>query len=85
MVGEGEDANNLVAFAKAIADAGVRFFGAAWCPFCNEQKALFEDGAKYLPFIEVTNPDRTANQIGIDEGIDQYPRGTLAMVIVSRA
>ena len=73
LVGEGEAANDLVAFAKALADAGVRFFGAAWCPFCNEQKALFEDGAKFLPFIEVTNPDRTSNQIGIDEGIDQYP------------
>ncbi len=73
LVGEGEPANDLVAFAKALADAGVRFFGAAWCPFCNDQKALFEDGYKHLPFIEVTNPDRTSNQIGIDENITQYP------------
>ena len=71
--GEGEPANDLVAFAKALADAGVRFFGAAWCPFCNDQKALFQDGYKHLPFIEVTNPDRTQNQIAIDEGITQYP------------
>ena len=73
LVGEGENANDLVAFAKALADAGVRFFGAAWCPFCNEQKALFQDGYKHLPFIEVTNPDRTANQIATDENITQYP------------
>ncbi len=73
LTAEGEAANDLVAFAKALSDAGVQFFGAAWCPFCNEQKALFEDGAKYLPFIEVTNPNRTPNQIATDEGITQYP------------
>ncbi|MCA9192188.1 MAG: tandem-95 repeat protein [Planctomycetales bacterium] len=71
--GEGEAAPDLVAFAKALADSGTRFFGAIWCPFCNQQKALFEDGYKYLPFIEVTNPDRTPNQIAIDENITQYP------------
>ncbi len=70
---EGEPANDLVAFARALADSGTRFFGAAWCPFCTEQKQLFEDGYKFLPFIEVTNPDRTPNQVAIDEGITEYP------------
>ncbi|MEZ6133558.1 MAG: tandem-95 repeat protein [Pirellulaceae bacterium] len=70
---EGEDAPDLVAFAKALADSGTRFFGAAWCPFCTEQKELFEDGYKYLPFIEVTTPDRTPNQVAILEGISNYP------------
>lgn len=70
---EGEPANDLVAFAKALTDSGTRFFGAAWCPFCTEQKQLFEDGYKFLPFIEVTNPDRTPNQVAIDEGITEYP------------
>lgn len=35
---EGEAATDLVAFAKALADAGVVFYAAAWCPFCTEQK-----------------------------------------------
>jgi large repetitive protein len=73
LAGEGEDANDLVAFAKALADSGTRFFGAAWCEFCTTQKELFQDGGKYLPFIEVTNPDRSRNQVGIDEDITQYP------------
>ncbi len=73
LVAEGEPANDLVAFAKALTDSGTRFFGAAWCPFCTEQKQLFEDGYKFLPFIEVTNADRTPNQIAIDEGITEYP------------
>ncbi len=70
---QGESAPDLVAFAKALKDAGVRFFGAIWCPFCNEQKALFGDGAQYLPFEEVTNPDRSLNALGVAEDIKTFP------------
>jgi cyclophilin family peptidyl-prolyl cis-trans isomerase len=73
LAAEGEPANDLVAFAKALTDSGTRFFGAAWCPFCTEQKELFQDGGNFLPFIEVTNPDRTPNQIATSEGITEYP------------
>ena len=79
IVGEGEStpeaeaADDLVAFAKALAASGTKFYGAAWCIFCTEQKQLFEDGGKYLPFIEVTNPDRTPNQVAIDNNITSYP------------
>ncbi len=71
--GEGEAAPDLVQFAKNLASAGVEFFGAHWCPACTQQKQIFDDGGDDLPFIEVTNPDRTPNSIGIAEGIDQYP------------
>ena len=64
---------DLVAFAKALAESGTRFFGASWCAHCTDQKELFADGAQFLPFIEVTNPDRTPNQVGIDEGVTSYP------------
>ena len=73
LVGEGEDASNLVEFAKALQQAGVRFFGADWCPFCTEQKALFQDGAQFLPFIEMSNPDRTRNATAISENVTTYP------------
>ena len=73
LVGEGEDAPNLVEFAKALQQAGVRFFGADWCPFCTEQKALFQDGAHFLPFIEMSNPDRTRNATAISENVSTYP------------
>lgn len=65
-----------VAFAKALADAGVVFYGAGWCPACTQQKEQFEDGQQYLPFVEVTNPDRTPNQIAIDNDITAYPTWT---------
>ena len=73
LVGEGEDAPNLVEFAKALQQAGVRFFGADWCPFCTEQKQLFQDGAQFLPFIEMSNPDRTRNATAISENVTTYP------------
>ena len=66
-------ANDLVAFAKALSAANVKFYGAAWCPHCTATKNLFEDGAKYLPFIEVTNPDKTPNAIATANNITTYP------------
>ena len=62
-----------IAFAKALAAANVTMYGAGWCPNCTSQKELFQDGQSFLPFVEVTNPDRTPNQIAIDEQIDVYP------------
>lgn len=61
--GEGmpqSDAPDLVAFARALSATGAKFYGAAWCPRCTEQKELFEDGGGYLPFVEVTHPDRVS-------------------------
>jgi cyclophilin family peptidyl-prolyl cis-trans isomerase len=70
---EGQPDDDLVAFAQALTDAGVLFFGAAWCPACTEQKRLFEDGERVLPFVEVTNPDRSPNSIATSENITAYP------------
>ncbi len=64
---------DLVAFAQALSATDTTFFGAAWCPHCTDQKELFEDGQHYLPFVEVTNPDRTPNPIGIEEEVFTYP------------
>ncbi|QDT68985.1 Peptidyl-prolyl cis-trans isomerase A [Planctomycetes bacterium MalM25] len=64
---------DLVGLAQAIADSGAVFYGAGWCPACTAQKELFEDGAGSLPFVEVTNPDRSRNQIGEDNNINTYP------------
>ena len=70
---EGEPVLDLVAVAKELAKVGTKFYGADWCPACNSQKQLFSDGAQFLPFIEVTNPDRSLNQIGIDNQIGGFP------------
>jgi cyclophilin family peptidyl-prolyl cis-trans isomerase len=70
---EGQAADDLVAFAKALAATDTKFYGADWCRFCADQKRLFQDGGKYLPYVEVTNPDRSPNQIAIDNNITTYP------------
>lgn len=70
---EGEAAPDLVAFAKALADAGVKYYGAAWCPACTEQSQLLEDGGRFLPFIEVTRSDRTINAVGTAAGVTTFP------------
>ncbi|QDV47215.1 Putative peptidyl-prolyl cis-trans isomerase [Stieleria neptunia] len=64
---------NLVQFAKDLASAGVVLYSAAWCPACTLQAELFEDGANELPFVEMTNPDRSISQAGIDQAITAYP------------
>jgi large repetitive protein len=71
--GEGEAAPDSVAFAKALTAAGAKFYGADWCPACSQQKALFNEGANYLPFVEVTNPNRSLNAIGTQENITTFP------------
>lgn len=70
---ESEAGQDLVAFAKALADIGVTYYGAAWCPACTEQKQLFQDGGDFLPFVEVTKSDRTLNAIGTAAGIEVFP------------
>lgn len=76
--GEGEAGNDLVAFAKAIAATNTKFYGGAWCAFCTQQKNLFEDGGKYLPFVDVTNPDRTPNSLATSNNITTYPTWVFA-------
>ena len=73
LVAEGEAAPDLVAFAKAIKDSGAIMYGAYWCPHCLAQKELFGDGAKFLPFTEVTDANRQPKQIAIDQQITSYP------------
>ncbi len=70
---EGEPAADLVEFAKLLAAAEVRFFGASWCADCTAQAQLFEDGWNELPFVEVTGSDREFNDVGIAEEIEFLP------------
>jgi uncharacterized membrane protein len=44
----------LRALAVHLRDSGARFYGAYWCPACQQQKALFEASAGRLPYVECT-------------------------------
>ncbi len=52
----GPEKPRLKALAAHLSDSGARFYGAYWCPACQQQKALFEASADRLPYVECT-PD----------------------------
>ncbi len=59
--------------AQCVKDSGAKFYGAFWCPHCADQKRLFGQSAKLLPYIECSNPDRSQNQTCVDAKITGYP------------
>ncbi|MDB5264840.1 MAG: hypothetical protein JWN64_411 [Parcubacteria group bacterium] len=61
-------------FATCIAESKTTFFGAFWCPHCQQQKALFGKSEKLLPYVECSLPDgKSQTQVCIDNGIKSYP------------
>ncbi len=61
-------------FATCIKDSGAKFYGAFWCPHCREQKAVFGNSAKLLPYVECSTPDGK-NQLAVcaEKEIKSYP------------
>ncbi len=42
----------LDAFAQCLASKPVKMYGLYWCEHCAEQKQLFGNSFKYIPYIE---------------------------------
>lgn len=64
----------LDTFAACLGDKGAKFYGAFWCPHCAQQKALFGQSVKFLPYKECSTPDsKGQTQLCIDAGISSYP------------
>ncbi len=62
------------AFAQCIKDSGAVFYGAFWCPHCQEQKKLFGSSAKLLPYVECSTANGQGQlQVCIDKKIEGYP------------
>lgn len=61
-------------FAQCVADSGATFYGAFWCPHCLEQKRMFGDAYKTIPYVECSTPDRAGQtQVCIDADVKSYP------------
>lgn len=61
-------------FAQCLGEKGATFYGAFWCPHCQNQKAMFGKSAKLLPYVECSTPDgRGQLQVCDDVGIRTYP------------
>jgi uncharacterized membrane protein/Zn ribbon nucleic-acid-binding protein len=65
----------LKALAVHLRDSGARFYGAYWCPACQQQKALFEASDHRLPYVECTPNGRNGvrNFACVANDIRDYP------------
>lgn len=64
----------LDAFASCLKDKGALFYGAWWCPHCQNQKKESGNSAHLLPYIECSTPDgQSQNTICTEKGIQSYP------------
>lgn len=61
-------------FAQCIKDSGAVFYGAFWCPHCQDQKKMFGKSEKKLPYVECSIPSgQGQTQICTDKKIEGYP------------
>jgi thiol-disulfide isomerase/thioredoxin len=63
------------ALAEHLTEEGVLFYGASWCPHCQEQKRLFGASAGRLPYIECSPAGPNAPQAPSCNiaGVQTYP------------
>ncbi len=52
----------LRSLAEHLEKANAKFYGAFWCPHCEEQKAMFGSSAHRLPYVECSPRGRRAPQ-----------------------
>jgi thiol-disulfide isomerase/thioredoxin len=71
---EQAQSTRLAGFAQCVGASGAKFYGAFWCPHCQDEKKLFGDAAKDLPYVECSTPDTNGQlQVCQDQGIQVYP------------
>ncbi|MDQ7820824.1 MAG: vitamin K epoxide reductase family protein [Armatimonadota bacterium] len=46
------DQSYAAGLARHLAATGAKFYGAYWCPHCEDQKRMFGEAAALLPYIE---------------------------------
>jgi uncharacterized membrane protein/glutaredoxin len=63
------------ALAQHLTEEGVLFYGASWCPHCQEQKRLFGASARRLPYIEcnLAGPNAPQSSACSQAGVQTYP------------
>ena len=63
------------ALAIHLTEKGVKFYGASWCPHCQDQKRIFGASAIRLPYVECSPNGRNAPGAAVcgAVGIRTYP------------
>ncbi len=74
-----QQSTKLDGFASCLKEKGATFYGAFWCPHCQEQKAMFKKSSRLLAYEECSTPDgKGQTQDCTDKGIKSYPTWTFA-------
>lgn len=64
----------LDAFAKCLDQKGAKFYGAFWCPHCQNQKKMFGTSEQFLPYVECSTADGGSElPVCIQKNITGYP------------
>src|SRR5688572_2869114 len=66
--------------AERLADSGAMFYGASWCPHCQQQKALFGASQDRLPYVECSpgGPRGAVASSCLSAGVQTYPTWVFA-------
>jgi uncharacterized membrane protein len=64
-----------IALAQHLKQIGAVFYGAWWCPHCNDQKQLFgKEAAQYVPYVECSTADGQGRTAVCEENqVEGYP------------
>jgi len=69
----------LDSFAQCLKDKGALFYGAFWCPHCQDQKAMFDSSKSLLPYVECSTADSKGQlPVCAEKNITGYPTWTFA-------
>jgi len=64
----------LDSFAQCLKGKNAVFYGAFWCPHCQNQKKMFGSSARLLQYVECSTPNGKGQlEVCIDKKIDGYP------------
>ena len=71
----GAEDPTIRALAEHLEDKGALFYGASWCPHCQEQKRLFGASASRLPYVECSPAGQGTPQAPScrSAGVRSYP------------
>ncbi|MBI5005026.1 MAG: hypothetical protein HZC03_00215 [Candidatus Lloydbacteria bacterium] len=62
----------LDSFVRCLKDKGAVFYGAYWCPYCRNQKAMFGRSQKLLPYVECSEQSTKSERVAC-RGILGFP------------
>jgi glutaredoxin len=72
--GSGAGGSYEAQLVEHLAATGSLMYGAYWCPHCADQKALFQQAAELVPYVECAADGENAQpELCRQRGIEGYP------------